>query len=95
MTGFGRPCSCGFKAMRSWQEIGGLCSHTSQFEKLLFFNGIIGSEGEVRFFAVACVFPMPQSAPNRPDKWGSVRFEAFRYDGKEWLVLNVLVRAVF
>lgn len=44
MTSIGRPRSCGFNAMRSWQEIGGLRSHTSQFEKPLFFNGIIGFE---------------------------------------------------
>jgi hypothetical protein len=28
--------------VRSWQEIGGLCSHTSQLEKPLIFLGLIG-----------------------------------------------------
>jgi hypothetical protein len=31
-----------FGGMRSWQEIGGLCSHTSQLEKPLIFLGLIG-----------------------------------------------------
>jgi hypothetical protein len=30
------------RGVRNWQEIGGLCSHTSQLEKPLIFLGLIG-----------------------------------------------------